>query len=337
MNSPKKTSRKLLATLLALAMTVSLAACSSDPEPVEASSTDAESSAGFDNTLEPPESEKIDFPEFADMIAEKDAINSDTVGWLEVPGTNINDVVVQKDDPADMNNYYWHRNFNQEQYGIAQIENYDDKNSWAFFADSRATLGDGKAESLPKNTVIYGHTVDTQVDENTKTYLASGQDTSNYTGRRFAALKFFLDEEFAKKTPYIYFSTGGEEMVWEVFSVFYSTVDIPYNSPQFDTSDSTVESNRYTSEELLTEVLDSSLYEYDVEVTEDDKLLTLSTCTYYTPDNPNYLGYPNNYRFVVMAKLVDRDEANKTEASFVGDEASSSESADDANDEPSAA
>lgn len=301
--------RRIFAALLAASISLSLVACSNNGDSVQVDVSAVASSS----SMAEPEDPAIDFPEYGEQIAEKEAINSDTIGWIHVPGTNIDDVVVQKDDPNDLNNYYWHRNFNQVEYGISQIPNYSNENSWAYYADSRATLGDGTAESLPKNTVIYGHTVDTNIDANIQAHLNSGKKTEEFDGKRFAALKFFTDEEFARNTPYIYFSTGGEEMVWEVFAVFFPTVELPYNNPNFT-------ANGYSQEEIMNEIRLNSIYDYDVDVDlETDKLLTLSTCTYYAPDT-GYLGYPNNYRYVVMAKLVDRDTATKTEASFIGDE-----------------
>ena len=51
---------------------------------------------------------------------------------------------------------------------------------------------------------------------------------------------------------------------------------------------------------------DLSFYDYDVEVTSNDKILTLSTCTYRLADDTK-LHYPNDYRYVVMAKLLPAD------------------------------
>ena len=41
-------------------------------------------------------------------------------------------------------------------------------------------------------------------------------------------------------------------------------------------------------------------------MTSNDKILTLSTCTYRLADDTK-LHYPNDYRYVVMAKLLHAD------------------------------
>ena len=57
---------------------------------------------------------------------------------------------------------------------------------------------------------------------------------------------------------------------------------------------------------LLKKAQDLSFYNYDVEVSSNDKILTLSPCTYRMADDTK-LHYPNDYRYVVMAKLLPAD------------------------------
>ena len=53
---------------------------------------------------------------------------------------------------------------------------------------------------------------------------------------------------------------------------------------------------------IITEAKQRSEYVYDVDVTGEDKILTLSTCSYKYDKR-------NDVRFVVMAKLLDEGEA----------------------------
>ena len=64
-------------------------------------------------------------------------INSDTIGWLKVNGTNIEYAVVQADD----NNYYLKHNFEKQ-----------NNNAGWIFADYK-----NKSDYTDYNTVIYGH------------------------------------------------------------------------------------------------------------------------------------------------------------------------------------
>lgn len=271
---------KLLALILALVLAVSLAACGGkDPEPTESSAPEV-SEAGekyFINTL----ADTIEvggFPKYTEKVKEYYERNADTVGWLDIPGNAMSDVVVCKQDPADENNFYYRRDFNgnKSQAGV-------------FYADFRSRFGEGSAGELPRNTVIYGHSL-----------------SADWDGVMFAPLKYFTDEEFAKKTPYIFFSTAKEDMVFEVFSVMYATVNLPYNNPNPTDAEFS---------DLINECVKRSLYTYDVEVTANDKIISLSTCTYSIPGKGT-VPYPSDYRYVVMAKLVEKSEATKTEAAF---------------------
>ena len=88
-------------------------------------------------------------------------------------------------------------------------------------------------------------------------------------------------------------------MVWQVFAVFYTDIKFDYINP--NPADATFNS-------LIKKAQDLSFYDYDVEVTSNDKILTLSTCTYRLADDTK-LHYPNDYRYVVMAKLLPADAA----------------------------
>ena len=202
-------------------------------------------------------------PSFLALIAEKYARNQDTVGWLYLPGTSIDDVVVHY--PHDANEFYLRRNFERRT-----------SMSGVYFADFRNTF-DGTAAGLSRNTVIYGHSLDWNDDPDAP---------------YFDQLKRFLDEDFARENPYIFFSVAGEDLVWEVFAVYYATRFLPYNLPEF------------TDEgflDILAQMKARSQFIYDVDVGLEDRILTLSTCTYiFTPRV-----FPNDFRFVVSARLVE--------------------------------
>lgn len=121
--------------------------------------------------------------------------NPDTVAWLSIPNTDINNAVMQGDD----NDYYLRRDENREHdvYGC-------------YFLDYECSMG--KREDFSQNTVIYGHS----------------ELTDNKDGKRFAQLYRFLDEDFAKQNPYIFLTTPNGEFVFEIFSVFYTDLSFDY-------------------------------------------------------------------------------------------------------------
>lgn len=138
-------------------------------------------------------------PALHTRAAEKKALNGDTVGWLQVPGTDIDEVVLFKAD--DFNNYYYRRDFDKK-YSF----------DGCYYADFRCVFDSGK---LSRNTVIYGHSFEDDADS-----------------RRFGQLRRYRDADFAAENPYIYFATTGETMKWQVFAVSIMTIDIPYNLPE---------------------------------------------------------------------------------------------------------
>ncbi len=141
-----------------------------------------------------------------------------------------------------------------------------------FFADYFSNMQSG--EMLNQNTVIYGH---------------SGNDEKP-NGNRFGQLYRYVDKEFLQENPYIYLTIGEEQLTFEVFGVFYTDTSFYYIAPTpseqgFDVFMETVNRN--------------NLHNLEIEVTEQDKLLTLSTCSVRYDANET-----GNHRFVVMAKLV---------------------------------
>ena len=93
-----------------------------------------------------------------------------------------------------------------------------------------------------------------------------------------------------------------EELTWEVFAVSYVPTNFNYIQILKDSKVSKTE--QITAEQMMSIVKgarDRSEYDYDVEVNEDDKILTLSTCTYK-------FGKNSNIRFIIMAKLVTEED-----------------------------
>ena len=208
----------------------------------------------------PPEEAKPPENSFLSQISKAAQKNRDAVGWLYIPGTDINNVVLQAFD----NSYYIRRNEQRQEdiYGC-------------YFADCDAPLDE--TEELAPNTIIYGHS----------------DLKDNPDGKRFSQLFGFTKEEFAKNTPNIYFSTREDDLVWRVFAVFYTHTSFRYIA----THPSDTEFDR-----IVEKARQGSLYDFDVEVTRDDRILTLSTCSVKH-------GTTGEYRFVVMARLLRQGES----------------------------
>lgn len=264
-----KKSSRILAFLMAVCLCLLLAACGGAPSAPAGSDSAAPGTDTDTNT--PGEDTPTDTLEakqkqmLEGMLALQQE-NSDTMGWIYIDGTSIDDAVV-KVSYNDNNEYYYRKN-NRGEYDMYGC----------FWADWRCYTG--SRDSLSKNTVIYGHSM-----------------SDDPEGVKFGQLKKYMDPDFAKGHPYICFSTVEDDMVWQIFAVFYTETSFDYINPN-------PTSGSFSS--LLQKAQDLSFYDYDVEVTPADKILTLSTCTYRLADGTK-LYWPNNYRFVVMAKLLDSD------------------------------
>lgn len=278
-----KLTTRLLALLLALCMVFAFAACGKDPanpDPVDPSNPAGPvDPANPDDPTQPTKEEQL--KELQKTMLENTLAmqqkNKDTIGWIYIDGTTVNDVVV-KVNYNDDNKYYLRRNANGE-----------NDNDGCYYADWRCKTGN--RNSISKNTVVYGH----NLGRSASGLIPDYQNHAN--GPKFAQLLKYQDEEFAKTHPYIYYSTIEEDMVWQVFAVFYTDIKFDYIEP--NPADATFNS-------LLKKAQDLSFYKYDVEVNSNDKILTLSTCTYRMADDTK-LHYPNDYRYVVMAKLLPAD------------------------------
>ena len=133
----------------------------------------------------------VDFNELKSM-------NSDTKGWIQVMGTNINYPFVQSKD----NEYYLNHSFDKT---------YNDA-GWVFL-DYRNSV-----DSLSKNTILYAHSrLDTTMFGSLKNILKSGwlNDTNNYVIR---------------------LSTENENTLWQVFSIYHLPTTNDYIKVKFNSN-----------------------------------------------------------------------------------------------------
>lgn len=275
--------------IAALYVLLTLAACtpsgdmSSAPVPEEAAQ---EASSQQEVVQSAPESEPEAIPAEnrvaaitpanRERILEKKDENEDVVGWLTVPGTDIDSVIVHS--PEKDNGFYTSHDFagNPSKDGT-------------YFADNRCDFTTPTREGISQNIALYGHNWDENPD-----------------GRLFAQLKRFKEPDFAASHPYIFFSTEAEDMVWEVFAVYDVTVNQPYIIPDLPWA---------SLSEVLDIAYDASVLDYGIRLTESDKILTLSTCSFDVPGrSPLPLDKFPDYRWVVMARLVSPDDLRKETA-----------------------
>lgn len=156
--------------------------------------------------INPPDNKNNDYWDYIKMsLLEVDfneilAKNSDTVGWIQVKGTNINYPIVQTTD----NSYYLNHAFDKSTNDAGWV-----------FMDYR-----NDAVNFNQNTIIYAH--------------------SRLTGSMFGSLKNILASSWYsnKNNHIIRLSTPTENTMWQVFSVYTTPKESYYITPSFSTIES---------------------------------------------------------------------------------------------------
>lgn len=126
-------------------------------------------------------------------------INSNTKGWIQVNGTNINYPFVQSND----NKYYLNHSFDKSYNGAGWV-----------FLDYRNDI-----TSLSKNNIIYAH--------------------SRLNNTLFGSLKNILKNDWLDDTNnhIIKLSTETENTLWQVFSVYHIPTTNDYIQVEFSSDE----------------------------------------------------------------------------------------------------
>ena len=172
--------------------------------------------------------------------------NPDTVGWINVPNTQVHNPVVKTSD----NDKYLTTNFEGEKSKYGTV-----------FADMNNVFEKGPVTST--NTILYAH------------HMKDGQ--------MFGELKKYRDLDFYKENPVISFTTiySPTTTRWKVFSVFIINTHRDDDNGNLFNYMRTEFSGESDFEEFIQNCYQRSIITTPVQdVTMSDKLLTLSTCVY---------------------------------------------------------
>lgn len=173
------------------------------------------------------------------------------------------------------NSYYLkHDNYgNYTKYGIPFLDEYNN------------------IQNLSKNTVIYGHNFDNELI--------------------FDELHNYRDLEFYKQNPVIEFNTLYKDYKWKVIAAFHTNGDSDGdNGYLFYYVAANMGNNSFMK--FYDELQQRSYIHTGVDVQPTDKVLTLSTCTYFFDTN----GATRNARFAVIARLVRDGESEEVDTSL---------------------
>lgn len=178
------------------------------------------------------------------------AVNEDVIGWLYLPDTVINYPVVQGED----NSYY-----------LKHLVDGTYNANGCLFVDCK-----NQSNLTDDNTLIYGHHMD--------------------SGKMFASLVKYKEQEFYDTHPVIYLLTKDEVYLVELFAGYTTTSDSEAYMISLATREEKIA--------WLKEMFHSSDFYADVTVSALDHIVTFSTCAYDF----------QNARYVLHGKLTVMEE-----------------------------
>ena len=138
--------------------------------------------------------------------------------------------------------------------------------------------------------------------------LSSSPKLSSENFNRFEELMSFVYYDFAKENKYIQLTIDGKYYVYKIFSVdFINAVDVD----MFPSGDYTKDDIRYQ----LDLFKENTIYNYDVDVNENDNLISLITCTRFFGSN-KYIDFLVNGRLVREGEKVNDYSVEKNKVNY---------------------
>lgn len=179
---------------------------------------------------------------FAEEMME---INPDYVGYVSIPNC-VNEAVVQAAD----NDYYLKKNI----YGQT-------RSCGTVFADFRNVVND-YADLQSDNIILYGH--------------------NQRDGTMFGEMDYYKwDAKYWLKNPFIYFDNRYEQSTYVIIASFIINTEPEHdNGNVFEYQNYINFTEAYPFETFIKELNDRSHFHTGIDVNENDKFITLSTCSY---------------------------------------------------------
>lgn len=138
-------------------------------------------------------------------------------------------------------------------------------------------------DKLDDRTVIEGHNI---------LNLSANPKIADSSSKRFEQLLSFYDINFSKNNKYIQYTLNEKNYIFKIFAVGFPEIETYYMQDTYSKS----ELNEYIENSKK-----NSLFDYDVEVNDSDKLISLYTCT-------RFFGYDKAVVFRVDGRLLRKNE-----------------------------
>ncbi len=207
------------------------------------------------------------------MAKAMEEYNADSVGWISIAGTKVNNPLVQCAD----NDYYLSMGFNHQPYRAGTV-----------FMDYRNVFGFDQNQ-WSDNLIFYGHN------------MANNE--------MFGSLRRYRqDENYHKQYPFIELYSNYEHATYVICAlpITYGGADADWrywDMEEFETEEDFNTYMKYAKEQ--------SVYPVDVDVKYGDKLVTLSTC-YSDEDNSRFLVIARKLRAGETAETFSTPKTEET-------------------------
>lgn len=133
--------------------------------------------------------------------------------------------------------------------------------------------------------------LDYRVDiDSSKKILIYGHNSSN-VDMPFKILEEFYDKDYYDNHKYVDITTSTTKKRYEIFSVYVETNDFSYMNINFE--------NDKDYLEHLEKLKSRSIYDTGVELSSDDDILVLQTCS----EHPDYRNYEKKYLLIILRRV----------------------------------
>lgn len=126
--------------------------------------------------------------------------------------------------------------------------------------------------------------------DSSKKLLIYGHNSSNID-MPFKILEEFYDKDYYDNHKYVEITTSTMKKKYEIFSVYVETSDFSYMNINFENDEEWLNH--------LKKLKDRSMYDTGVNVSSDDEILILQTCS----EHKDYRNYQNKYLLIILRRV----------------------------------
>lgn len=214
-------------------------------------------------------------------------LNTNEINTNNTKENNIQELVSINNTINDIKEEY----NNEDIVGRITIENTSIDELVAQSTDNDYYLTHNINKEYDKYGTIY---MDYRININkSKKILIYGHNSSIYNKDvvPFQELENYYNESYYKSHKYITLTLGEEIRNYEIFSVYIETSDFTYMNLNFRSNE-----DWYNH---ITKLKNKSLYDTKVNITEDDEILILQTCS----NNKDYANYEKKYLLIISRRV----------------------------------